>query len=297
MMVSLPRCASLCFSLLFVARASQWPVVQQSPQELLPNLELTLEPPQHPWPQVAAELGSLEESREQMENANMGALQQELNKATHDVRQRIGDTIGRIMHVFDDSRAAARHAGTSAAMLEQLPQDTLGSSVLSVKVNVLPASPPDPSLRPVIENLEGARSEKEKSMFETVSGEVSALSSFVVNELEAQLQTQVAAAAGTKALLRRRKSPMFLQSMSKRSPSQANVRVMPTDLAYPTVSSMVQDMEAKRDIVETLERKRILEKELDFLEACNHEIEEGLRAAVSRILAQYSAAAKSLRAA
>ena len=59
-------------------------------------------PPLHPWPQVAAELGNLEESRERMENVNMDKLQREFNKAAFDARQRIGDIIGRTMHVFND---------------------------------------------------------------------------------------------------------------------------------------------------------------------------------------------------
>jgi hypothetical protein len=53
-------------------------------------------------------------------------------------------------------------------MLQQLPQDTLGSSALAVKVNVLPANPPDGSLRPAIDNIESVRSSEEKDMFDSV---------------------------------------------------------------------------------------------------------------------------------
>ncbi len=60
-----------------------------------------------------------------------------------------------------------RHPQKSVS-LRQLPQDTLGSSVLSVKVNVLPANPPDPSLRAAIDDIEFLRSDKEKDMFEAV---------------------------------------------------------------------------------------------------------------------------------
>ena len=71
-------------------------------------------PPQHPWPQVAAELGNLEEKRELMENANMDKLQQQVNKATVDARQQIGDIIGRAMRALDDSRIA------SAVLMDRL---------------------------------------------------------------------------------------------------------------------------------------------------------------------------------
>jgi len=52
-------------------------------------------------------------------------------------------------------------------MFRQLPQEAAGSSVLSVKVNVLPASPPDPALRADIEKLENRRSGSEKDMLES----------------------------------------------------------------------------------------------------------------------------------
>ena len=50
----------------------------------------------------------------------------------------------------------------SPTVFRQLPQDTLGPSVLSVKVNVLPASPPDASLRTKIDDIEFRRSDEEK---------------------------------------------------------------------------------------------------------------------------------------
>lgn len=291
------RLACICLLVLRLASASYWPDVQQSPQDALPNLELSLAAPLHPWPQVAAELGDLEESREAMENANMARLQQEANKATLDARRRIGDTIGKAMRVFDDPKVASTilTKWRSAALLErrQLPQNSLGSSVLSVKVNVLPANPPDPALRPAIDNLESLRADREKDMFETAVAEFSALTAFVVNELEAQIDSHINSIAGASSTLlaNRREASAFLQQI----PAQANVRVVPADVAYPSVSSMVQGSEDRRDIAENVERKLILDKQLDVLRACNSAIEEGMGAAVSRILAQYSGATKSLR--
>lgn len=114
-----------CLSEATVVTALLRPPVQQSLQDMLPNIELSLvlahllaclhflsrpykvqAPPQHPWPQVAAELGNLEESREHIENANMDRLQREMNKALLEARRQIGDTIGRAMRAFDDPRMA-----------------------------------------------------------------------------------------------------------------------------------------------------------------------------------------------
>jgi len=230
----------------FVAAESQWQVAPQSAPEGLPNIELSLEPPLHPWPQVAAELGKLEETRERIENVNMDQLTLEFNKAGVEARHRIGDVVGRAMRVFDDPALAhkiftKRNGPKLATVFRQTPQEALGSSVLSVKVNVVPASPPDASLRARVDNIEYQRSDKEReNVFESAFAEVRALTDFVVNELEVQIQRNVNSIVGSRALT-------FRQQQSL--PSQSNVRVVPTEAGYPTVASMVQDMEVRRDMV------------------------------------------------
>lgn len=280
-----------CFLLLAPAVAAQWSAVQHSGQDMTPNLEISLAPPIHPWPQVAAELGNLEESRESMENAMMNDLQSKFNHAAAEARHRIGDVIGRAMTSFNDPGLAGtafhiRHAAPkSAAFLQQLPQESVGSSAIAVKVNVLPASPPDASLRTAIDDLEHIRSDREQSMLQSAMGDADALMNFVANELQAQLQDQVGAILGTASSKKMQATPSFRQS-----PAQTNVRVVPTDSSYPTVASMVQGMEQRRDAAESLVQKRILEKELDFLMACNSAIEEGLQGGVARIMAKYGPA-------
>lgn len=282
-------------SLLFaLAPATTWPVVPHTTQENLPNIELSLAPPFHPWPQVAAELGNLEESREHLENGNMAALQREFNKAKLDVLSQIGTVIEKSFRVFDGPQfvKSNRNAPTSATFIQQLPQDVLGSSALSVKVNVLPANPPDVALSNNIEALEATRSDDEKSVLESAVSEVGALREFVLNELQAQLQEHVAQLLGKSASVKKVHALSLRQARFKQLPSQPNVRVVPTDGSYPTVTSMVQGSQYRRDIAEELERQQILENELDFLMACNSAIEKALKAAVNRI-AQQDSAAKS----
>ena len=93
--------------------------MQHNEQDMTPNLEISLAPPIHPWPQVAAELGNLEESRESMENAMMNDLQSKFNHAAAEARHRIGDVIGRAMSGFNDPglAGAAFHIRRSAALL------------------------------------------------------------------------------------------------------------------------------------------------------------------------------------
>lgn len=284
--------ARLCFFLLSASLSTA--VLIPTGPDVSPLLELSLEPPVHPWPQVAAELGSLQESREQFENINMDRLQQEFNKATFDTRRQIGDVVGRALRVFDDP-ALAKQIFAKPALFRQTPQASTVSSVLSVKVNVVPSSPPDASLKSRVEGIEFQRADKEKIMFEEAHAEVQSLSALVLSELEVQLKRQIDGVVGVVSQ-GKVGSTSFLQNSPESLPSQANVRVLPTDERYPTVLEMVQDMQLRRDVAENLERKRILEKSIDFLIACNGAAESALHTAVARILAQYASAVPGLRA-
>ena len=116
------------------------------------------------------------------------------------------------------------------------------------------------------------------------------LANSLCNVCCALIQEQIRGHLHSMTAPRRKHSPMFIQSVQKQLPTQvfsfrvhvlrksiathvqSNVRVLPTDLKYPTVASMVQvravlrtwfalfryaspslqDMEARRDIAENL---------------------------------------------
>lgn len=270
----------------------QWPSVQLGDAERWPNIELSLAPPVRPWPQVATTIGNLESSREKTEDISMGGLQREFNKAGVEARQRVGETFGKMMKLFDDpsvlrALSFARRVEINSTLFRQLPQETLGAQVLSARVNVLPVSPPDPSLKGKIDMIEHRRSEIEKNMFQAAFGEVRSLIDFVVNELEAELHSHLDTLAISQTL-RHRSGAGFLEDATRELPTQTHIRIAPADMAYPTVESMVQAMENRRDTTEHLVQQRILEKELDFLRLCNHAMEDGLKSAVDRLLAQYN---------
>merc|ERR1712080_340594 len=97
---------------------------------------------------------------------------------------------------------------------------------------------------------------------------------------------QVGSLLGTSGASKLLRAPAFKERRYEQLPAQTNVRVVPTDDTYPTVASMVQGMEKRRDAAESLAHKRILEKELDFLLACNRVIEEGLSSGIARMMAK-----------
>ena len=67
-------------------------------------------------------------------------------------------------------------------------------------------------------------------------------------------------------------------------PKQANVLVRAPEFVYPTVATLVQEMEARRDTSESLAVARIMQLELKLLRAENDMIKDALHASVGRIL-------------
>lgn len=290
----------ILLSIIKCSHASSWPDVDQTMEKTFPNIELSLAPPRHPWPQVAAELGSLEESRESMENALMDRLQRQSSGAVAEARRRIGNIVARMLHVFDDphmlkSLVLAREESKSPPpMFRQLPQESMHANALSMKVSVLPGNPPDPALQRRIEDIEYQRSAQESREFESAVGDMDTLLSSVLLELEAQIQNIISAIKNKLSFRQSAAGTDFLGKRAEQLPVQSIVRVVPSDVHYPTLVSMVQDMETRRDITETLARKRMLEKDLNFLMLCNSAAKEFLQAAVGRILSQYSMALQAV---
>ena len=83
-------------------------------------------------------------------------------------------------------------------------------------------------------------------------------------------------------------SASFLGGAARQSPEglpkQLNVRVGAADVAFPTISSLVQDMESRRDASESLARERVLEMETKLLKSENAMAKEALHFAVGRVL-------------
>eukprot|EP00917_Polyrhabdina_sp_WS-2016_P026397 GHVP01056706.1.p2 GENE.GHVP01056706.1~~GHVP01056706.1.p2 ORF type:complete len:263 (+),score=67.04 GHVP01056706.1:224-1012(+) len=76
---------------------------------------------------------------------------------------------------------------------------------------------------------------------------------------------------------------------------QLNVRFGVGDKPYPSVDSLVGDMEERRDITERLARSKILELELKLMKAQNEMIKDSLHGAISKVLASLGEASSSLK--
>jgi len=266
--------------------AQTWPIPYEASPDTLPNIEVHLAPPVHPLPQVAAEIQVLDKMRERAEEEKMAQLEFAFNAALENAKRQVGEAVGVALRVFDDPRVWKNVAKTGSFLrVQQRPNSAEESSV---RVKALSAAPPDPAIKMKMDQLEEQRSAAEALMLDVAIAEMGELTKIVVAELEKNLQLQLEPwLVGSGSLLRLRAQQ--IPGSPEGLPKQLNVRVGASDVPYPTIASLVQDMESRRDTAENLVRQRILELELKLLKAENVMIKDALNAAVGRVLAQYGA--------
>jgi len=268
------------------ALAQTWPIPYEASPDTLPNIEVHLAPPVHPLPQVAAEIQVLDKMRERSEEEKMSQLEFAFNAALENAKRQIGEAVGVALRVFDDPRVWKNVAKTASFLrVQQRPNS---NEEPSVRVKALAGAPPDPAIKSKIDQLEEQRGAAEALMLDVAVAEMGELTKIAVAELEKQLQLQLEPwLVGSGSLLR--SEAHQVPGSPEGLPKQLNVRVGASDVPYPTIASLVQDMETRRDTAENLLRQRILELELKLLKAENVMIRDALNAAVGRVLAQYGA--------
>jgi len=281
------KCAFIfvCLSC-YGAWAQSWPIPYEASPDTLPNIEVHLAPPVHPLPQVASEIQVLDKMRERSEEEKMSQLEFAFNAALENAKRQIGEAVGVSLRVFDDPRVWKNVAKTGSFL--RVRQRPNSAEEPSVRVKALAAAPPDPAIKIKMDQLEEQRSAAEALMLDVAIAEMGELTKIVVAELEKQLQLQIEPwLVGSGSLLR--SEARQIPGSPEGLPKQLNVRVGASDVPYPTIASLVQDMETRRDTAENLLRQRILEFELKLLKAENVMIKDALNAAVGRVLAQYGA--------
>eukprot|EP00746_Dinoflagellata_sp_MGD_P150654 gnl/MRDRNA2_/MRDRNA2_82483_c0_seq3.p1 gnl/MRDRNA2_/MRDRNA2_82483_c0~~gnl/MRDRNA2_/MRDRNA2_82483_c0_seq3.p1 ORF type:complete len:240 (+),score=85.41 gnl/MRDRNA2_/MRDRNA2_82483_c0_seq3:49-720(+) len=214
----------------------------------------------------------------------MSQLEFAFNAALENAKRQIGEAVGAAMKVFDDPRVLKNVV--KAGSFLRFRQRPNSAEEPSVRVKALAAAPPDPSIKIKIDQLEEQRSAAESLMLDVAIAEMGELTKIAIAELEKQLQLQLEPwLVGSGSLLHSRVQQ--IPGSPEGLPKQLNVRVGASDVPYPTIASLVQDMETRRDTAENLLRQRILELELKLLKAENVMIKDALSAAVGRVLATY----------
>lgn len=305
----------LCPVALAAAGAS-WPRPLESgdPEHNL-NIDVRLAPPARPLPQVAAEVDLLESARKQSEQEGMRAVEAAYSNALESAKAEIAALVGKSTRDLSNLAIARMRAGSpatrsrvQAAFLQRSEhQGAAAADQPSVRVSVVPAPPPDPSLKVKMDDIEQRRSKAEGLLFEQAAAEMKDLTRVVLAELQAQLQMHMdvalpSASARQDARSSAAEAAAFPGSAAGSGlrageglPKQVNVRVGSSELGYPTVSSFVQDMESRRDASERLARERILEAQMKLVTAENAVIKQALHGAVGRFMAEHATLSSRLR--
>lgn len=301
MFVPCSTCRCVIALSLVCLSACAWPEISVAETDTLPILELSLAPPVAPLPQVAATIRQLDDARHKSEAAFMSKLQKAKDAAEKKAKTNIGNLVGRLMRVFDDQAMLQFPVGALTLKKQSLKGSSSVSflesgraSASSVTVHVASDVPPDPELKVDMFELEHGRRDAERAMLQQAVEDMNSLVEDATNKIEVELQLQlrelVAPAnaqnigrfAGQSKVVRG-----FFETHVKQSPQRAIMKVVPAESPYPTLNSLAQGMEDRRDVSEQLESAKIEMMKLDLLKIINRVVEDTLRGSVARVMAQH----------
>ena len=265
-------CAALC-------RAG-WPVPFVVGPETIPNVEVSLDAPSKPLPDVSNEVGKLEAEREAKQERRKGNMVRAFNAELASARVRIAAVLDGAQHQFVGQSKRLQH------MSVQEPERTVERATSFLKSNIVrivvaPEKPPPESAHAAIAGIEDAREANEDAWSEAAVTEMSRLTDMVVATVESEINAAAKASLLPGSLPR---SANFLQfgegarDHDVLSAAEANVRVVGANVPYPTVQSLVGSLEARRDISEDLGKAQALSMYLKLLEFENMLVDSGLKA-------------------
>lgn len=257
----------------------------------MPVMEVRLAPPRHPLPEVAALLGESGNKMTDFHAKELLKVEDALNASLAEASKTLPALVDRLMHVFASPSAwiaSSRHLQPQASSFREA-RGSHGHE-MTTRINVLPAASADASVAPMIEALEHKRLSEENARFGQAVEEMKMLTKIVAMEAEAEITSEVNRLAAAQGHTTNAKSlghaASFLEQPVQSSGPQltANVRVGASAEPFPTISSMVEGLERKRDAIEESSRKRIEELQLQLLHAENAILEETLQGWVQHIL-------------
>lgn len=278
-------CLACPFLLSCLVGGEIWSFPNAPSPDSAPVVEVRLAPPEHALPQVSAEVGVLEQTRESFETGMRQKFSSAFADAMKQAKTDIDSMTERTMSVLQAGRRTASFLHTQTG---SRTRDKAGQAY-AIKLSLSALPPPEPEIESMLENIENKRTRAEQSIFDQAQGELQGLINIVLNELGVQIHAQVSALRRAKGVGRRAVWLDTLQNHEHRGPvglpSQANVRVAAADDAFPTVADLAQEMEERRDTTESQDRTEMLSMELKLLQAANNMIKEAVSSAVLRLMA------------
>jgi hypothetical protein len=273
------------------------PAQLQETSETSPIIEVRLVPPANPLPEVSAEIQSLEKARDALEQEKTAKLDAAYNAALENAKSRISAAVGSALQLLDASPASGARHPSFLELRSKAVRASAGQGP-NVRVKVLSVPPPDASIKSKLDAMEAKRADVEAQMLDQAIQEMGELTDVVVNELKGSLQLQMSALLipAVAGAVPKTHPPTLLETTERDVPGmpapeglpkQLNVRVGASDVPYPTVAGVAQDMETRRDTAEHLLRQKVLELELKLLEAENEFVKDALHRAVGSVLVRF----------
>ena len=247
------------------------PVQLREVPETMLLIEVGLAAPANPYPEISATTGVLEKSRESLEQEKMAKLEAAYNAALSGAKSKIAAVVGAQL-VDGGSRVSTLRHGSFLALRGGRARGVEGASV---KVRVSAGAPVDASVKSQLEGMEAKRDGAEAEMLDQAISEMSEATDVVVSELKKSLR-QHSGAVGSSFLERAGHQVEAGAASAEGLGMPMNVRVGTSEVGYPTIGSLAQDMASRRDSMEGLERAKILELTLKLLEAENEMIKDAL---------------------
>ena len=209
----------------------------------------------------------------------MAKLEAAYNAALEGAKVKIADAVSSTMR-FIATPSTSRP--TSFLALRSRARDVPNT----VKVKVLSVPPPDASIKSKLDAIEAQRTSAEAQMLDQAVQEMGELTGVVVGELKTNVLMQMSAleSPSQRSFLDTKTREIPGMPVPEGLPEQLNIRVGASEVPYPTIAGLGQDMEARRDAAEHLEHTRIMELQLKLLEAENEYIKEALQGAVGSFL-------------
>ena len=258
-------CVMLCHS--------AWPVPFALRPETLPNVEVSLDAPSKPLPDISDEVSKLEADREAKQAINKDKLVRAFNKELVSARVRIASVFDGAERQFEHRQRKAQRTNLQVQGNEVEPATSFLSSNI-VKVVVAPDKHVHESANIAIAQIEHARESYEDAWLEAAIAELTHLTDVVVTTVESEVISALRASPYPVSLLQLEEGADDRGMGS----TGANVQVVGSNVPYPTVQSFLGTLEARRDVSEQLEKTQALSMYLKLLAFENMLIDAGLKA-------------------
>jgi len=257
------------------------------PVEQLPIIQVKLDPPKHPLPEVEAEVAVLEHGREAKEMEFLALLRDTFDAALIDAKLQISQLVAGAMGMsrtnflttgmLEHAPALARvpqgcgavmlNAGSHSSFFEKgtgATNKTAQQAGFTMKFSLIAPSSPDTSIQAKMVQVENKRSKLEAQLFQEACAEMTALTKLVLREL-GRLLADAHHGSPLRHVSFLQRSPAGSQGL----PDIANVRLAASENAFPRIRDLIEEMESRRDSSESSERAQILAMELSLLKAEN----------------------------